>query len=57
MPKIIEDVDIKIANITLALNNPKLLNLLIKRGSKIAEGKMTEVPKLNEEIEKFVNKD
>ena len=48
MPKIIEEVDIKIANITLALNDPDLLKLLIKRGSLITEGKLTEVPKLNE---------
>lgn len=57
MPKIIEDVEIKIANISLAFNNPKLLNLLIKRGALITKGKISEVPKINKEIEKYINKD
>jgi hypothetical protein len=54
MPKLIEDVDIKIANITLAFNNPELLKLLINRGSLITEGKFTKVHEYNEKIEKYV---
>jgi hypothetical protein len=43
MPKLIEDVDIKISNITLGFNNPELLKLLIARGSLITEGKFSKL--------------
>jgi hypothetical protein len=32
-PKVIEDVEIRIANITLAFDNPKLIKLLKDRGA------------------------
>ncbi len=54
MPKLIEDVDIKISNITLGFNNPELLKLLISRGSLITAGKLTKVAELNDKIEKYV---
>jgi hypothetical protein len=54
MPKLVEDVDIKIANITLAFNNPELLKLLINRGSLITAGKFNKVHEENEKIEKYV---
>ena len=47
MPKLVEDVDIKISNITLGFNNPELLKLLIKRGSMITAGKMTKISEIN----------
>ena len=54
MPKLVEDVDIKISNITLGFNNPELLKLLIKRGSMITAGKMTKIAEINEKIEKYI---
>ena len=54
MPKLFEEVDIKISNITLGFNNPELLKLLISRGSLITAGKFTKVAELNEKIEKYV---
>jgi len=54
MPKVIEEVDIKISNITLGFNNPELLKLLINRGSLITAGKFSKVTALNEKIEKYV---
>ena len=55
VPKVIEDVEIRIANITLAFDNPKLLGLLAKRGSLIAASKYSKVPKINEEIGKLIS--
>ena len=54
MPKLVEDVDIKISNITLGFNNPELLKLLIKRGSMITAGKITKISEINEKIEKYI---
>ena len=54
MPKLIEEVDIKISNITLGFNNPELLKLLISRGSLITSGKFTKLEEMNEKIEKYV---
>jgi hypothetical protein len=56
MPKILEDVQIRISNITVAFNNPELLKLLISRGSLITAGKFTKLSEENEKIDKYVNK-
>jgi len=55
VPWILEDVEIRIANITLAFDNPKLLGLLKDRGSYIAKSKYSKVPAINEEIGKLIN--
>ena len=53
-PKVIEDVEIRVANITLAFDNPKLLKLLKERGSVIAKSKYSKVPAINEKIHKLI---
>lgn len=40
----------KIANITFAFNNAKLIKLLKKRGSAVAEGKFFKLAAIDEEI-------
>jgi len=55
MPKIIEDVEIKIANISFGFANQELLHLLKQRGSMIAVGKFEKVPALNEKIQELSN--
>jgi hypothetical protein len=55
VPKVIEDVEIRIANITLAFDNPKLLGLLKERGELIAASKYSKVPKINEQIGKLID--
>lgn len=53
VPKIIEDVDIRIANITFGFANQELLAILKERGTLVAKGKFEKVPPLNEKIEKI----
>lgn len=53
VPKIIEDVDIRIANITFGFANQELLAILKERGALVAKGKFEKVPPLNEKIEKI----
>jgi hypothetical protein len=48
VPKILEDVEIRIANVTFGFANQELLAVLKKRGSLIASGKFEKVPPLNE---------
>lgn len=48
---ILEDVEIRIANITFAFANEELLGLLKKRGGYVASGKLHKVPELNEKID------
>lgn len=50
-PKIIEDVDIRISNITFGFDNAKILELLTKRGSLITKGELEKVPAINTEID------
>lgn len=52
-PRVIEDVEIRVANITFAFANEELLNLLKERGSYVASGKLSKVPKINEKIHKL----
>ena len=53
MPKVIEDVEIRIANITFAFANEELISLLNERGAYVASGKLSKVPKINEKIHKL----
>jgi len=53
VPKVIEDVEIRIANITFGFANQQLLHLLKERGSLIAKGKFEKVPPINEKIERL----
>jgi hypothetical protein len=55
VPKVLEEVEIRIANITLAFDNPKLLGLLKERGALIASSKYSKVPKINQEIGQLIN--
>lgn len=48
-----EPFDVKIANITFAFNNAKLLKLLRKRGSCVAAGMFKDLPKVDEQINKL----
>jgi hypothetical protein len=48
---ILENVEIRVANITFAFANEELLRLLKKRGGYVADGKLHKVPALNEEID------
>jgi hypothetical protein len=52
-PKIIEDVEIRIANITFGFANQDLLKILTERGTLVAKGKFEKVPPLNEKIEQM----
>lgn len=47
----LEDCEIRIANITFGFANQDLMKVLKQRGAYIAKGKYHEVPKLNEKIE------
>jgi hypothetical protein len=53
VPKILEDVEIRIANVTFGFANQELLSILKHRGSLIAKGKFEKVPPLNEKIDKL----
>jgi len=53
-PKVLEDVEIRIANITFAFDNPVLLGFLKDRGAVIAKGKFEKVPPINVKIEKLI---
>lgn len=52
-PKVIEDVEIRVANITFGFDNKALMLLLVERGALIAKGKFAKVPKVNEKIEEL----
>lgn len=47
----------KIANITFAFNNAKLIKLLRKRGSAIAEGNFFKLPEIDEQINELKETD
>lgn len=53
VPKVIEDVEIRIANVTFGFANQQLLRLLKERGTLIAKGKFEKVPPINEKIERL----
>lgn len=53
---ILENVEIRIANITFAFANEELLGLLKKRGAYVAKGKLTKVPELNTKIDELCKK-
>lgn len=53
LPKINEDVEIRVANITFGFDNPELISLLQERGALIAKGKFSKVPAINEKIDKI----
>jgi len=53
---IMEDVEIRIANITFAFANEELLGLLKKRGGYVASGKLHKVPELNAKIDELCKK-
>lgn len=50
-PKVIEDVEIRVANITFGFCNQELIKVLTERGGYIAKGKFEKVPALNEKID------
>jgi len=52
-PRVIEDVEIRVANITFAFANEELLGLLKKRGALVAKGKFSKIPELNQKIQKL----
>jgi hypothetical protein len=52
-----ENTGVKIANITFAFKNSKLIRLLKKRGTAVAEGKFVNLPKIDEEINDLKEKD
>jgi hypothetical protein len=51
LPKINEDVEIRVANISFGFDNPELIQLLQERGALIAKGKFSKVPAINEKID------
>lgn len=55
-PRVIEDVEIRIANITFGFNNQELLALLNERGALIAKGRLDKVPKINDKIDELAKK-
>ena len=46
-----EDTDLRIAHITFAYDNAKILELLTKRGELIIQGKYTKIKEINKEIQ------
>jgi hypothetical protein len=48
---------VKIANITFAFKNAKLIRLLKKRGTAVADGQFRNLPKIDEEINQLKEKD
>jgi hypothetical protein len=50
----LEDVEIRIANITFGFDNKELLLLLKERGSYVAVGKFEKLPAINEKIQKAI---
>lgn len=53
LPKINEDIPIRIANITFGFDNAEMLDLLTQRGSLITAGKLEKLPPLNEKIDQI----
>jgi hypothetical protein len=53
LPKVLEDVDIRIANITFGFDNAKILSLLTQRGTLITKGELEKLPAINAEIDKL----
>lgn len=52
-PKVIEDVEIRVANITFGFCNQELLAILTERGKLVSAGKFEKVPPLNEKIDEL----
>lgn len=52
-PRVLEDVEIRVANITFAFANEELLGLLKKRGALVAKGKFSKIPEINQKIQKL----
>jgi len=48
---------VRIANITFAFKNSKLIRLLKKRGTAVAAGQFRNLPKIDEEINNLKEKD
>jgi hypothetical protein len=58
LPHVInENTDIRIAHISFAFNNKEIIELLIKRGVIIVDGKFTKLKKINEQIDAALEKD
>ena len=53
VPKVHEDVYIRIANVSFAFDNTELISLLSERGSLLASGKFDKVEAVDNKIEKL----
>jgi hypothetical protein len=47
MPKIQDDIPIRVASISFGFDNHKLIHLLTHRGTLVTEGKLEKLPEIN----------
>jgi len=58
LPKVIfESEDIRIAHISFAFDNKEIIELLLKRGVIIVDGKFTKLKEINQKIDELIIKD
>lgn len=53
LPKIHDDIEVRVANITFGFNNAEMLDLLTQRGTLLTKGQLEKVPDLNDKIDRL----